>query len=354
MFTGLRPDALIDEALVFNRKAAAGIKALSDLGEIDVGFSPKQAVYREDQLVLYHYQARVKRPEATPLLVVYALVNRPYMADLQQDRSLIAGLLEQGIDVYLIDWGYPDAADRHLELSDYIHGYIHRCVRWIGKRHGLDAIHLLGICQGGALSVCYSALYPRRVKTLVTMVTPIDFHTPDNLLSLWVRDLDVDLLVDTLGNIPGELLNFCFVSMRPFRLVGQKYLDMAALLEDPKALKNFMRMEKWIFDSPDQAGESFRQFVRWFFQQNRLVKGTLEIGGEAVRLSGLDMPILNVYAMADHLVPPAASIALRAAVSSRDYTELAFEGGHIGIYVSGRAQREVPPAIADWLKRRMG
>ena len=353
MFTNLHPDALTNEALAFHRKATAAMRALSDLGEIDVGASPKEAVYAEDKLVLYHYRTRVKKPGATPLLMVYALVNRPYMIDLHEDRSLVAGLLERGIDVYLIDWGYPDAADRYLELSDYIHGYIHHCVRWIGKRHGRDAIHLLGVCQGGALSVCYSALYPERVKSLVTMVTPIDFHTPDNLLSLWVRDLDVDRMVDALGNIPGELLNVCFVSMRPFRLAGQKYLDMAALLDDPKALKNFMRMEKWIFDSPDQAGESFRQFVRWFFQQNRLVRGALRIGGQAVRLSKLGMPILNVYATADHLVPPAASTALRAAVSARDYTELAFEGGHIGLYVSGRAQREVPPAIADWLQRRM-
>ena len=349
----MRPDDLSRELLAFNRKVAAGRKTLEGLGGIDVGPSPKQAVHREDKLILYRYEPTVKNPEAVPLLIVYALVNRPYMTDLQEGRSLIQGLLAQGVEVYLIDWGYPDAADRYLELTDYIDGYIHRCARIVGQRHASKAVHLLGICQGGALATCYAALYPERVKTLTVMVTPIDFHTPDNLLSLWVRNLDADLLVDALGNIPGALLNFAFVALRPFRLTGQKYLDMADFLDDPKALKDFLRMEKWIFDSPDQAGEGFRQFIQWFFQQNRLIRDRLAIGGKAVRLSNLRMPVLNIYAARDHLVPPAASQALRGAVGTQDYTERVFSGGHIGVYVSARAQREIPPAIAAWLKQRM-
>ena len=353
MFSYLHPDALAREAREFRQKLAASQKALAALGEIKVGPTPKTAVYREDKLVLYRYEPRVKRPEAVPLLIVYALVNRPYMLDLQEDRSLIRGLLEQGLDVYLIDWGYPDAADRYLALADYIDGYLHRCVAHIGRRHGSNALHLLGVCQGGVLAACYAALHPERVKTLTTMVAPFDFHTPDNVLSLWARDLDVDLLVEVLGNVPGEWLNGVFVSLRPLRLTGQKYVAMLDRLDQPEALKYFLRMEQWIFDSPDQAGECFRQFIQWFFQQNRLIEDRLEIDGRAVRLSRLKMPILNVYATRDHLVPPAASRALREAVGTDDYTEQAFAGGHIGLYVSARAQREIPPAIAAWLKRRM-
>jgi len=159
-------------------------------------------------------------------------------------------------------------------------------------------------------------------------------------------------MVDTLGNVPGELLNWSFLSLKPFRLTGQKYVDMADMLDDPKKLKNFLRMEKWIFDSPDQAGEAFRQFIKDFFQRNRLITGDLEIGGRKVDLASLQMPVLNVYATQDHLVPPDASIALEGVVGSDDYSTIAFPGGHIGIYVSGRAQKEIPPAIADWLRQR--
>ena len=184
------------------------------------------------------------------------------------------------------------------------------------------------------------------------MVTPIDFDTPDNLLGHWARQIDADLLVEALGNVPGEMLNLTFLSLKPFRLTGQKYVDFVDMLDDPEKLRNFVRMEKWIFDSPDQAGEAFREFIKGFYQQNSLVKGELLLGGSRVDMKRITMPVFNVYATQDHLVPPASSLALKRYVGTDDYTELAFKGGHIGIYVSGRAQKEIPAAIAEWLKKR--
>ena len=250
------------------------------------------------------------------------------------------------------DRGYPDQADRALTLDDYINGYLDRCVDVIRKRHQLEKINLLGICQGGTFSLCYSALHPSKVRNLVTMVTPVDFKTPDNLLSAWVQHMDVDLLVDTLGNIPGELLNWTFLSLKPFSLTGQKYVNMVDVLDDPARLKNFLRMEKWIFDSPDQAGETFRQFIKEFYQGNGQIEGGVRIGGREVDLQQVRVPLLNIFAEQDHLVPPDASRALRGRTASKDYTELSFPGGHIGIYVSGKAQKEVTPAIAAWLEKR--
>jgi len=254
--------------------------------------------------------------------------------------------------VYLIDWGYPDSADRFLTLNDYIDGYIDRCVDVLRRRHGVDKINLLGICQGGTFSLCYSAIRPNKVRNLITTVTPVDFHTEGDVLSHWVRHVDVDLLVDTMGNIPGEMLNWTFLSLKPFRLSGQKYLDMINTLDDPVMCKNFMRMEKWIFDSPDQAGEAFRGFIKQFYQGNRLIKGEVMLGEKSVDLENITMPVLNIYATDDHLVPPAASRALKKYVGTKDYTELEFPGGHIGIYVSGKAQQLIPPAVSEWLAKR--
>ncbi|HYE37770.1 class III poly(R)-hydroxyalkanoic acid synthase subunit PhaC [Methylocaldum sp.] len=348
----LRPDQIAQELFEFNRRVANGMVTLSKIGGVEVEASPKDPVYHEDKLVLYRYRPQREKTSTVPLLIVYALVNRPYMTDLQADRSIVRGLLDQGVDVYLVDWGYPDGADRFLDLEDYVNRYIRRCVEFVCKQHDLPSINVLGICQGGTLSLCYSALHPERVRNLITMVTPVDFHTPDNTLSLWYRDLDVDLMVDTLGNIPGELLNWSFLSLKPFRLTGQKYIDMADILEDEDKLKNFLRMEKWIFDSPDQPGELFRQFTKQFYQENRLVKGTVEIGGRTVDLKNIKMPVLNVYATEDHLVPPSASIPLEKYVGTNDYSTIVFRGGHIGIYVSSRSQKDIPPAIAEWLKAR--
>ena len=348
----LTPESIAREVLEFNSKLAQGLSTLSAIDEIDVGVSPKDAVYREDKLVLYHFHPMVEKPNPVPVLIVYALVNRPYMADLQEGRSLIQGMLKAGLDVYLVDWGYPDGGDRFLTLDDYINGYMDRCVDCVRTRHGLDRINLLGICQGGTFSLCYTALHQDKVRNLITTVTPVDFHTKKDLLSHLARNVDVDLCVDTMGNVTGEVLNWTFVTLKPFQLLGQKYVDLVDILDDEEKARNFMRMEKWIFDSPDQAGEAYRQFIKEFYQQNGLVKGNIVLGGKSVDLQKITVPVLNIYARDDHLVPPDASKALAGCVGSKDYREMEFEGGHIGIYVSGRAQSTLPPAIADWIADR--
>ncbi|UCE88826.1 MAG: class III poly(R)-hydroxyalkanoic acid synthase subunit PhaC [Pseudomonadota bacterium] len=349
----IRPDQVADELNTLTQKMTHGLQNLLEVGEIPTGVTAKEPVYQEDKLVLYRFQPPADKVQnRVPVLIVYALVNRPYMTDLQENRSTVKGLLDAGLDVYLIDWGYPDRADRYLGLDDYINGYIDRCVDVIRRRHKLDKINILGICQGGTFSLCYSALHQDKVQNLVTMVTPVDFQTSDNMLSHWVRHIDIDLLVDTMGNVPGDLLNWTFLTLKPYRLIGQKYMDMIDILDDEKQVNNFLRMEKWIFDSPDQAGEAYRQFIKDFYQQNKLIKGGLSIGGREVKLGDVSMPVLNIFATEDHLVPPSASTPLKDHIGTKDYTELSFRGGHIGIYVSGRAQKEVPPAIGQWLDER--
>jgi polyhydroxyalkanoate synthase len=348
----LDPAAVMAELATVQRKLGAGMANLRGMRDPAYADTPREAVYREDKLTLWHFKGERKPTAKVPLLIVYALVNTVWMTDLQTDRSLVRNLLEQGEDIYLIEWGYPDGADRWLTLEDYLDGYLDRCVDVIRRRHALDAINLLGICQGGTFSLCYTALHADKVKNLVTMVTPVDFHTPDNMLSHWVRDLDVDLFVDTMGNIPAALMNWVYLTLKPLRLTQQKYIGLIDILDNPAELENFLRMERWIFDSPDQAGETFRQFIKDCYQQNKLIAGSFTIGGRAVDLSAIEQPLLNIYAEQDHLVPPDASKALAKHVGSSDYTELAFRGGHIGIYVSSRAQREVPPAIHQWLHAR--
>jgi len=343
-----------EEAMRFQQKLGAGLQTLREVGDYDYGATAKEEVWRDGKVVLYRFRGERAPTAKVPLLISYALVNRPYMVDLQADRSIVKGLLERGEDVYIIDWGYPDRSDRFLTLEDYIERFLGGAVDHLRRAHGLESINLLGICQGGAFSLCYAALNPGKVRNLITMVTPVDFHTDDNMLSNWTREMDVDLFVDTLGNVPADMMNMCYLTLKPWRLFVQKYVGLVDILDDRKALEDFLRMEKWIFDSPDQAGEAFRQFIKQFYQGNGFINGGIDIGGREVELGFVDMPVLNIYAEQDHLVPPDASRALKGVVGSDDYSELSFRGGHIGIYVSGRAQKEVPTAIHDWLAARAG
>jgi len=359
-FPLLHPHETARELIDINQKVLKGIENLSRIRshDIQVGASPKEEIYREDNLVLYHFTPMVDKPFRVPILIVYALVNRPYMVDLQEDRSLVRNLLKLGMDVYLIDWGYPARADRFLTLDDYINGYINNCVDAVQEYHGGEGINILSICQGGTFSLCYTALHPDKVKNLITMVTPVDFHVREGVPNLWAgceggpQRMDVDGLVDAFGNIPGEFMNLGFLMLKPFQLGVGKYVEMIDILDDEEKLRNFLRMEEWIFDSPDQAGEAYRQFMKDFYQDNKLIKKEVKIGGKLVDLSKVRVPVLNVYAEQDHLVPPPSSIALGSYIGSTDYTLRSYPVGHIGMYVSGKVQRDLPPMIVQWLKER--
>ncbi len=348
----LNPAQITHELFEFNRKLLKSYSTLAQIKQVDVDSTPYEVIYSEDKLRLRYYSADGEKRCTTPLLICYALVNRPYMIDLESQRSMLQRLLEAGLDVYLIDWGYPDAADRYLDLDDYINEYLNNCVKQTIAHAGTEQTNLLGICQGGTFSLCYTALNPEKIKNLITMVTPVDFQTEDNLLYHLAKYVDTDLAVETYGNIPGSMLNDSYNSLMPMRLGIQKNLGMPNQLENRESALSFLRMEKWIYDSPDQAGEAFRQFITQFFQENKLIQGEAMIGDKQVKLENISQPVLNIYGSFDHLVPPKASMALKAQVKSDDYQELEVKAGHIGVFVSSKSQTQVAPAIVNWLIER--
>jgi polyhydroxyalkanoate synthase len=353
----MQSNPVFEQLKDFNEKFIDVLYQLNQSAENKTqSYCKRESVLEINKLTLYHYAAISEPKFKTPILIVYALVNRPTILDLQKNHSAIEKLLEAGHEVYLIDWGYPEQSDSHLGLSDYIHEQLHTCVEYICDTHQIDKINLFGVCQGGVLSLCYSSLYADNVKNLTLAVTPVDFQTKDDQLSQWVRYIDINLMVDTLGNIPGNMLSNTFLSLKPFRLQIKKYLDLVnnhqASSADKEKLDNFISMEEWIFDSPDLAGEMFREFIIGCYQKNQLIKGELKISKKHIDLSKLKMPILNVYAKKDHLVPPAASKALKTVITTNDYQEIISPGGHIGLFVSPKSLDSVFPQISQWFAQR--
>ena len=343
----------LEEFKNFADNLKKGVENLASLDEVKLAETEKELVYEDGKRKLYRYQSRSKKVCPVPTLVVYAMVNRYTMLDLQPNRSVIRNLLDEGMDVYLVDWGYADRMDRHMTMDDYINGFIDDCVDHIREQHQLDKINLLGICQGGTFSTIYTALHPEKIQNLITMVTPIDFETNDSLLFVWGKQFDVDLMVDAYGIVPGDLMNQSYQMLAPFTLTVQKYVNMVETMADSDKLADFLRMESWIFDSPDQPGEVLRQYVKDLFHNNKLVKGELEIGGQRVDLKQITMPVLCIYADFDTLVPPASSKKLLECVGTKDKQELSYPVGHVGMFVSGKTQATLAPRITEWLDQRV-
>ncbi len=207
------PCLMWQKAMVEEMTAAAGRMArlpflLQQAQRVKKGVTPSEVVYEEDRLKLRHYPGEGPLRSRTPLVFIYALVNRPYILDLKRGRSVVANFVERGFDTYLVDWGVPGNADRHLTLDDYINGYMANVLDYLRERTGVERASILGYCMGGTMSAMFTALHPDRVKNLILLAAPIDFADNNGLLALWSRPeyFDVDKFVDAFGNCPPEFL----------------------------------------------------------------------------------------------------------------------------------------------------
>jgi polyhydroxyalkanoate synthase len=330
--------------------------------DVSIGTTPKHLVMRRDKVELFRYEPMAEATAKTPVLLAYGLIGRYTMADLQPDRSLVRSLLSKGLDLWLIDWGQPGRTERWLTIDDYVDDYIDAAVDRVAQETGHDKVNLLGICEGGVFTTCYAALHPEKVKNLVITITPIDFHADvkdkaahHGFLNVWIRSLDpedIDKLVDTYGVLPGEFMSSVFSMMTPMRSLTKYNVDLIDVVDDEAKLMNFLRMEKWLADRPHHPGEAAKQWLKELYQENRLVDGSFVLSGRQVDLKSITAPVLNVFALDDHIIPPDCSRALGAKVGSTDYTEIPLPGGHVGLFVSSKSQGKLSQGIADWLVAR--
>jgi len=323
--------------------------------DVEVGETPSEVVYEENKLRLLHYESRTEEQHDVPILVVYALINRPYILDLQPERSVIRTLLDNGFDVYMIDWDEPSTLDRSLTLDDYVNRYMENCVDEVRERSGHDSINVLGYCMGGTMSTMYAALNPEKVRNLALMAAGLCFAGDSGVLELWGDDeyFEPRAVTDTFHNVPAEFLDVGFALMDPVQNYVTKYVNLYENVENEDFVENFARMEEWLGDGIDVAGQTFVEFIEDIYQENKLMQNELYLGGEHVDIENIDMPVLQIVAEYDHLIPPEASKPFNDAVPSDDKTIMEFPTGHIGMSVSSKSHAELWPDVCDWFESRM-
>jgi len=347
--------AAVDETIKTVRRARLLPSLAERARRIGKGVSPSEVVYEEDRLKLIHYVSDQPPRYRTPLVFIYALVNRPYILDLKVGRSVVANFVERGFDTYLLDWGVPSDADRYLTLDDYINGYMVNVMDYLSERTQAKELNVLGYCMGGTLSAMFTALHPDRVKNLILLAAPIDFSTCDGLLNVWAQseNFDVDKFVDAFGNCPAAFLQAGFLLLRPVQNLLQKPIDFLEHMHEEKYLEDFLTTEAWLQDNIPVPGEVYREFIKYLYQQNLLTAGRMPVGKHVVKLENITCPMLNLVAGQDDLVPCGQSTPLNDLVGSKDRKCLTLQGsGHIGLAIGGRAQRELWPQACDWLAQR--
>jgi polyhydroxyalkanoate synthase len=315
-----------------------------------VGHTPKDVLFEQGTLHLYHYRPVTTEIYRIPILIVMATSNRGYILDLAPGQSFVEYMIGRGYDVYLIDWSPPTAAESTLRFADYVLRFIPECVQRVRDDSGERDVTVIGYCMGGVLTVMWAALHPDdQPANLVCFTTPIDFSKME-LFAKWSdrRYFDVDKLVDSTGNIPSELIFTSFDMLRPAtRIVGQ--IQLWENMWDESFVRSFRAFERWSADTLPLAGEYFRETIKELIWENRLHKNELVIGGRRADLRAITAPLLHAMAEHDHIVPHAAAKPLIDHVGSTDKEEIVLKGGHVSLVAGPNAVKRLWPRLDAWL-----
>ncbi len=315
---------------------------------LSMAATANEVIHRENKLKLRHYFADTPRTKP-PVLVVPSLINKYYILDLLPNYSFVEFLVEQGHDVFLIDWGEPTDEDRFINLETIVFRYLKRCFNIVRKRTQQD-VSLIGYCLGGNLANLFAADGPQGLGALVNLTTPINFHN-DGLLSHWTRveNFDIDQLVEATGNVPWYLMQSSFQMLSPLGSLG-KVKKLFSELGNDQFLDRFFALEAWGNDNVSFPGEAFRELIDLFYKQNVFVlSDAFEVGTRELSIRNISVPMLNIFSETDGIVPAESAKALKGLCSESQYTEFIAKGGHIGAIVGGRAKSEMWPFLSAWI-----
>ncbi len=342
-----------EEAQRTRERIKKGVDILLARDEPPVGVTPKEIIYSRGTLKLYHYKPTTDEVYRVPVVFVMSLVSKPWILDLTSGQSFVQYMLAQGFDVFMIDWGIPRPEDKRLRFEDYVQDFIPRCIEHVQQATGEEEVSLLGYCMGGQLSLMYAALYADGpLKNLVCAATPVDMNGM-GLMKQWTapRHFDVDRLVDTLGNIPPEMMLRSIEMLRPMDRWGG-YIRLIDNLWDPQFVYGFRIMYKWTNEQIPFPGETYRQYIKDMMWENKLVTGKMTLGGKAVDLKNVRAPVLHAMAQHDHIAPYAAAGPLTSLVGSEDTEDVLLKGGHVSLVAGKNAVGRLWPKVADWLSHR--
>lgn len=330
-----------------------GLRMLAGAVRVPTGTSPKDVVWTRNKTTLYRYRPVAPRAHATPVLLVYALINKPYILDLRPENSFVGHLLREGYDVFLLDWGTPGWEDRHTTLDELVGEHLPKAVQRMRRVGAGDEYTLFGYCMGGTMALMHAAVRPEGLRNLVVLTTPVDFSQA-GVLSVWTdpRHLDADLVARALGNVPGSLIDLGNKMLRPVTNVVGAQATMWERLLSGRDMTSWLAMNQWVNDGVPFAGAAFAQWIRHFYQENRLVRGEISIGGVPVDLSRISAPLLAIGGTRDHIVPPAMIRPLLDLVSSADRQYLELPAGHVGLLAGTGARESLWPRVTAWLGER--
>jgi len=334
------------------QRSIKGVEYFASSGPV-LGSTAKDVLSVRGTMRLYHYRPLAEEVFRVPVLIVMATTNRGYILDLIPGQSFVEFLLRHGYDVYMLEWNPPKPEEKSLRMEDYVLDFIPDCIRHVQRDSGEENVSLIGYCFGGVLSLLYGSIFnDGPMKNLVCFTTPIDFREL-TLFSNFAdrRYFDVDHLLDSVGNMPPEMILSSFEMLRPAsRMAGQ--IQLWENIWNDEYVKSYRMFDRWATDTLPLAGEYFRAIVKDLMWDNKLFNSTMSVGGRKADVADIKVPILHAVAEHDHIVPYDSAKHLISMVGSTDKEEVILKGGHVSLVAGANAIKRLWPKVDSWLAGR--
>ena len=318
----------------------------------------KNKLYEEKNLALYHFYPKSEKVYEVPVILVPPLMTTTDIFDLVPEHSLANTLLENGFNVYLVDFGKPDKNDSHLKIDDYVLNYLYRIIHMVKKHTSSNQVTLLGYCLGGTFSILYGSVsldIKNDVKNVINIAGPVDLKCLPffNLLFKPFKN-EWFTLADRFGCIPKELLTFIFKVSDPVGYI-RRPLHIIDRGWDRDFIVKYQALSNFFSNFQNLPASTFKQAFE-IISSNDLTSGKLKLMDKtvSVNLGNFQASLLTFSGSRDTFIPPESVRAVQKYISSKDvqYVELPF--GHVSIMGSEKAKSSIWKTCGDWLSTRSG
>lgn len=313
----------------------------------EVASTPFRVLEQAGALTLRKYSA--ENPQKLPILLLPSVINRSFVLDLLPEKSLIKSYLQNGHDVYLIDWGVPQSYEQYLSFENLLSVYVDFLLAKVFQESGGKKLHIVGHCLGGTIGLLLANLKPDSFVSLSLLTAPVDF-ADDDKLSRWARhpEFDLEAFIEAYGNVPWFLLQSSFIALKPTQLLSKtrQYLTKA---RDNKFLRNFWAMEAWSNDNVNLRAKCFYSLLKDLYRANALSEGKVFLQGKRIDLSQLTLPIFTLIADHDHIVAKKSHLRSEMVPLVKNFEAVVVDGGHVGALIGGRSQKVLWPKMIEWM-----
>lgn len=357
------PNGSLREALAEETKNRATSFLIGILRYLDTSYqreiSEPPCIWKRGHARLLDYGMRTlsrreSRPNPLPAgegkiaLFIPSLINRYYILDLQEERSLLRYMASQGIYPLVMDWGAPGEFEKGFSCGDYITNILHEAIDFITQA-SQERIILAGYCMGGNLALAAAQLKPTQVSALALLATPWDFHCKS--FSSFVLDKPwlplIEEFIAAQQNLPADIIQSLFYLTDPW-VFEQKFRRFANLPPESRAAKDFIALEHWVNDGVPMTANVARDCLIGWAQENRMCVEQWTVGGKAITPHKVKQPVFIAMPLGDHVVPFDCAKPLADALPQA--TIVNPSTGHVGMIVGHKAKKELWQKLAEWVK----